>query len=261
MEIEKYHDFAVKIARKAGKILLDYAEKDLQIKYKAANKKDLVTKVDHMSEKCITEAIKKTFPDHCILSEESGDCGTKKSEYRWVIDPVDGTTNYAHGYPFYCISIALTRKNEVLAAVVYAPALKEIFHAAKGRGAWLNKTRLKVSKVKKMEIALLSTGFNPHEKGNDLSLFAGILPKVQGIRQVGSAALGMAYIAAGRFDGCWTYINIWDVAAGILLISEAGGKITDMHGKTLDIQKKDYLNILATNGRIHGEMVDAIKRV
>lgn len=260
MELTKYHDFALKIAEKAGQILLDYSKKDLQIKYKTANKKDLVTKADYMAEKCIIEAIKKTFPDHCILSEESGNCGIKPAEYRWIIDPVDGTTNYAHGYPFYCISIALARKNEILTGVVYAPAMKEMFHATKGHGAYVNKTRLKVSSVKKLETSLLSTGFNPYEKGRNLPVFSSILPKAQGIRRAGSAALDMAYTAAGSFDGYWEYaINIWDVAAGILLVFEAGGKITDIHGKTLDIRKPGRLNILATNGKIHQEMVRSIR--
>ncbi len=259
MELTKYHNFAVKTALKAGEILLDYAKTDLQIKYKSSDKKDLVTKADYMSEKYIVDAVKKHFPGHCILSEEGGDCGIKPSQYRWVIDPLDGTTNYAHGYPFYCVSIALTRQNKILAGVIYAPVLKTMFHASEGHGAYLNKTRLKVSSVKKIETAFLSTGFNPYEKGRNLPVFSSILPKVQAIRRAGSAALDLAYTAAGSFDGYWEYaINIWDVAAGILLVTEAGGKISDLHGKALNMQKNGHLNILATNGKIHSGMVRAI---
>lgn len=259
MEIAKYHDFALKIAKKAGRILLDYFHGKIQINYKQGNKKNLVTEVDYMSEKLIVSAIKKEFPDHCVLSEEGGDCGIKASQYRWIIDPIDGTTNYAHGYSFYAISIALVKNDDLLTGVIYAPSLKEMFHCAKDKGAYLNDKKITVSATKKVETALLSTGFNVHEKGRNLPIFEYILPKAQGIRRAGSAALDLAYTAAGRLDGYWEYaINLWDIAAGVLLVKEAGGKISSIRGESLNLKDAKLIHVLATNGKIHKEMLEAI---
>jgi len=251
MDNKVYYDFAVKIAKKAGGILLDYYQTNIQISYKGGDKKNLVTEVDMLAEKTIVEAIKKNFPDHCFLAEEGGDCGIKPSDYKWVIDPIDGTTNYAHGHNFYAVSIALMYKNEVLVGVVYAPLFNELFHGAKGMGAFLNKKRLKVSPTATIDTSLLAT-----ERGHDLPGFKHMLPKAQGIRRTGSAALDMAYTAAGRLDGYWQFgIYPWDIAAGVLLVQEAGGKVTDREGKPLDLKGIDSLNILATNGKIHAEMI------
>ncbi len=259
MDIKNYHDFAVKVAKKAGKILLDYYQTNIKINYKGGDKRNLVTEVDMMSEKYIVDEIKKKFPDHCFLAEESGDCGIKPSDYKWVIDPIDGTTNYAHGYNFYAVSIALMHKNEVLTGVIYAPMLKELFHAGKGMGAFLNNKPLRVSKAENLETSLLATGFNQNEHGRNIPIFQYILPKAQGIRRAGSAALDMAYTAAGRLDGYWEYaIYPWDIAAGVLLVEEAGGKITDLEGKPLKLDQPDIMTVLASNGKIHGEMVKDI---
>ena len=259
MNTKTYHDFAVKIAKKAGKILLEYYQTKIEINYKDSNQKNLVTEVDLMSEKLIVNAIKKEFPEHCFLAEESGDCGIKPSDYRWIIDPLDGTTNYTHGYNFYAVSIALVHKNEPIVGVIYAPMLQELFHAGKGMGAFLNGKRLKVSGTTKIGASLLATGFNPGQKDRNFPVFKKMLPKVQGIRRAGSAALDMAYTAAGRLDGYWEMaIYPWDVAAGVALVREAGGKITDLAGKPLNLDTVEPINILTTNGKIHAEMVKNI---
>lgn len=259
MDIKLYHDFAVKVAKKAGKILLDYYQTNIQINYKGGDKRNLVTEVDTLAEKCIVDAIKKKFPDHCFLAEEGGDCGIKPSDYKWVIDPIDGTTNYAHGYNFYAVSIALMYKNEVLVGVVYAPMLKELFHAAKGRGAFLNKKRISVSKTADLETSLLSTGFNANEKGRNIPIFKHILPKAQGIRRAGSASLDMAYTAVGRLDGYWEYaIYAWDIAGGVIIVQEAGGKVTDIEGNAADLGSIEAITVLASNGKIHKEMLENI---
>lgn len=260
MEIKKYYDFAIRIARKAGEILVKYSQSNIHVEFKGGNIHNLVTKVDRLSEKCIVDAIKKEFPNHCVLSEESGDCGIKPSEYRWIIDPVDGTTNYAHGYNFYAVSIALAKGNDLLVGVVYAPMLGELFHGAIGIGAFLNGKRLKVSKSAKIETSLLATGFNVNERGKNLPIFKEILPQAQGIRRAGSASIDMAYTAAGRLDGYWELaIYPWDVAAGIILVQEAGGKVTDLKGSTIKLPEAELMTILATNGKIHNEMVKKIK--
>lgn len=259
MDIKLYHDFAVKIAKKAGKILLDYYQTNIQINYKGGDKRNLVTEVDTLAEKYIVDAIKKKFPDHCFLAEEGGDCGIKPSDFRWVIDPIDGTTNYAHGYSFYAVSIGLMYKNEVLVGVIYAPLLKELFHAGKGLGAWLNKKRLQVSKTSDLETSLLATGFNANERGRNIPIFTHILPKSQGIRRAGSAALDMAYTAAGRLDAYWELaIYPWDIGAGVILVEEAGGQVTDMHGEPLNLNTHEAVTVLASNGKLHDEMTKNI---
>jgi myo-inositol-1(or 4)-monophosphatase len=260
MDIKLYHDFAVKTVKKAGQILLDYYQTNIQINYKGGDKRNLVTEVDTLAEKFIVDAIKKKFPTHCFLAEEGGDCGIKPSDFRWIIDPIDGTTNYAHGYNFYAVSVALKYKNEILVGVTYAPMLKELFHAGKGLGAWLNKKRLHVSKTLKVETSLLATGFNASEKGRNIPLFTYILPKSQGIRRAGSAALDISYAAAGRLDGYWEMaIYPWDIAAGIILVQEAGGTVTDIEGKTPNLETFEAITILATNGNIHQEMLQNIE--
>jgi len=259
MDIQSYQNFAVEVAKNAGKILLEYYQTNIQINFKGGDKKNLVTEVDVRSEKFIVDEIKKKFPDHCFLAEESGDCGIKPSEFKWIIDPVDGTTNYAHGYNFYAVSIGLTYKDEPLVGVIYAPMLNEMFYAGKGLGAFLNGKPIKVSKVEDVENSLLATGFNPNEKGRNIPIFKHILPKAQGIRRAGSAALDMAYTATGRLDGYWEYaIYPWDIAAGVLILQEAGGQVTDLEGNPLKLDNIDIMNIVSTNGKIHTELVKDI---
>ena len=254
-----YYNFTVLIAQKAGQILLDHYDTAFRVSYKGEGKNNLVTEVDHLAEKYIIDTIQKKFPDHIILSEESGLVGAKKSDFRWIIDPLDGTTNYAHAYPFFAVSIALEYKNEIIVGVVYAPQLDELFRCAKGHGAFLNNRVIEVSKTTTLETALLGTGFTYENKEKNLPYFEKFLYPAQGIRRCGSAAIELAYIAAGRLDAFWEFrLKPWDVAAGKLLIEEAGGKISNMDGSKLQL---DAENIVASNTLLHSEMIKNIQEI
>lgn len=249
---KQYLDFAIKTAKEAGKILLDYYGKNYRVRYKGENKNNLVTEVDEKAEKYIVEAIKKKYPTHCVLSEEGGDCGIAQSDHRWIIDPIDGTTNFAHSYSFFAVSIGLEVKGKMVAGVVYAPYLKELFSAARGHGAHLNGKKIKVSAVKKIEVALLATGFTYKNRGINLPNFEYFLYNTQGIRRCGAATLDLCHVAAGRLDGYWELgLKPWDIAAGTLIVQEAGGRVTALDGSPL---KLDGKSMLATNSLIHKEM-------
>lgn len=259
LNLKRYYDFAIKTAQKTGQILLNNYKKDYQIGYKDEGKSNLVTEIDHLAEDFIVAAIKKNFPGHCVLSEEGGNCGTVKSDYQWIIDPIDGTTNYAHGYPFFCVSIALEIKKEIVLGVVYAPMLDELFRAAKGNGAFLNNEAMKVSSVETLDTALMCTGFSEYfsykakEKKSNLPLFEHFLSHSQAIRRSGSAAIDLCSVAAGRLDGYWELgLKPWDIAAGKLIVEEAGGKVSNMDGSALIL---DGCNIVASNNIIHKEMI------
>jgi len=216
---------------------------------------DLITEVDLRSEKEIIKVIRKEYPDHDILAEE-GDGWNRDAEYKWLIDPLDGTTNYAHGFPCFAISIALEKRGEIILGIVYDPLREELFSAQKGKGSYLNKKKISVSKTNQLSDSLLATGFpydvhqNPE---NNLNHFSNFTLRAQGIRRAGSAALDLCYVASGRLDGFWEMrLKPWDVSAGSLIVTEAGGKVTDFKGRPFSIYADE---ILATNGRIHGEMV------
>lgn len=227
-------NIAIKAARKAGNIILRYHNQidTLTIENKALN--DFVSEVDKMAEDAIIEEIKKAFPKHCILGEESGEL-LGDDKFKWIIDPLDGTTNYLHGFPQYAVSIALYENNEAIHAVVYDPFKEELFTASKGQGAYLNEQRIRTTNTKNFENTLIGTGFPfkaPQHLDAYLNMFKAIHPQVSGIRRAGSAALDLAYIAAGRMDGFWEIeLNIWDIAAGALLVKEAGGYIGDFSGR------------------------------
>ena len=257
IDILPYYNFAVLIAQKAGKILLDHYDTSFRISYKGKGKNNLVTEVDHLTEKYLIETIQKKFPDHAILTEESGALGAKISDFRWIIDPLDGTTNYAHAHPFFAVSIALEYKHEIIAGIVYAPQLDEFFRAAKGAGTFLNNHAIKVSTTSTLETALLGTGFTYENKEKNLPYFEKFLYPSQGIRRCGAAAIDLAYIAAGRLDAFWEFrLKPWDVAAGKLLIEEAGGKVSNMDGSPLIL---DGENIVASNNYLHPEMLKNIQ--
>ena len=248
---------AIEMARKAGIFLKNKLPSVHTIDYKGEI--NLVTEADTISEEIITSKITSLFPDHDILSEEftSIDRG---SDFRWIIDPLDGTTNYAHGYPFFCVSIALERLDTIIVGVIYDPMLDEMFVAEKGKGAFLNQREIHVSNTCEMIKGLLATGF-PYDirqdGNNNLNYFNEMILKAQAIRRAGSAALDLAYVAAGRFDGFWELkLNPWDVAAGWLLVEEAGGMVTDIDGNNYFLKSP---SILASNERIHGEMIDVLK--
>jgi myo-inositol-1(or 4)-monophosphatase len=244
-------------AYESGKIL----SKNFGGKYKISSKvivSNLVTEIDHRSEKKIISVIRKNFPDHSILTEESGKL-SKDSEYQWIIDPIDGTVNYAHGIPLTCVSIAIEKNGDVIMGVVYNPMGGEYFFAEKGKGAYLNGKKILVSKNSSIEKSLLVTGFPYNSstfKPNPADLFKKFLMMNVPIRRLGSAALDLCWTACGRFDGFWEYnLNAWDVAAGKLILEEAGGRLSNFEGKKYSIYMKE---ILATNGKIHKNMLGVI---
>lgn len=259
--MKKDKDFkkiAIQSVLKGGDILQGYRGEVKKIDYKGVV--NLVTEADRLSENAIIKIIQKNFPEHNILTEESKGY-EKDSDYKWIIDPLDGTTNYAHGFPVYCISIALEKEGEILLGVVYNPVLKELFVAEKNKGAFLNGKGIYVSKQRELSRSLLATGF-PYDiresQINNLDHFKNLALTSQAIRRAGSAALDLCYLAKGIFDGFWELkLSPWDTAAGILMVKEAGGKVTNFSGEKFSIYAKD---ILATNGKIHNQMIQVLKK-
>jgi myo-inositol-1(or 4)-monophosphatase len=251
--MDKLLEFSVALAFESGRIQKRHFQKRQSIHYKGEI--NIVTDVDFECQDRIITMIKQAYPGDDIISEE------KTNEYdgdrnRWIIDPIDGTTNYAHGYPFFCTSIAYEVKGKVIYGIVYNPIFDELFFAVKGKGAYLNGQRLKVSDTDKMKRALLATGFpydintNPN---NNINHFVSFLFEAQAVRRDGSAALNLAYVAAGRFDGFWELkLNAWDTAAGALIVLEAGGSVTSFQGEPFDIYKG---KLVASNGLIHQDML------
>lgn len=251
---------AIEAALEAGKYLKENIGKIRRIERKAGQETNLVTEIDKKAEATIIGSIKKEFPSHDFLGEESGSAEIK-SEYRWIIDPLDGTVNYTHGLPIYSVSIGLEYKGEIVLGVVYDPSLEELFTAEKGKGAWLNKQRIQVSKISKLIESLVVTGFpytvnkNPEP---DITHFRNFVIEAQAVRRLGSAALDLSYVACGRFDGFWEgSLNPWDMAAGVLLVTEAGGRWTDYRGVPSNVYNKQ---MLATNGFIHEQMMAVLRK-
>jgi myo-inositol-1(or 4)-monophosphatase len=243
---------AVEAALKSGRLIKNSVGKVRSLTYKG--KTNIVTDVDASSEKIIMRAVSGSFPDHAILSEEAG-AARNGSAYRWVIDPLDGTTNFAHGFPFFCVSIALELRGEIMLGVVYDPVREELFLAEKGRGAHLNGRRIKASAERSLSRSFLATGFAYDvEKASNSNLknFRNFLIRSMAIRRAGSAALDLSYVACGRFDGFWEIgLHPWDSAAGALLVKEAGGRVTRFDGSRFTHYDD---RILATNGLIHSQM-------
>ena len=251
-----YRQFIETVAVEAGTLLRKRINSHHTVQYKGEI--NLVTEADRLSEALIIERIRKAFPDHGILAEESPETANG-SGFRWIIDPLDGTTNYAHGYPVFCVSIALEVGGMVRLGAVYNPMLAELFVAEKGEGAFLNGRRLAVSRTAELSRGLLATGF-PYDiredRNNNINYFNVMAMHAQAIRRTGSAALDMAYVAAGRFDGFWELkLMPWDTAAGWLLTAEAGGTVTDLQGGPYQLHSP---HILASNGSIHGELADLL---
>jgi myo-inositol-1(or 4)-monophosphatase len=257
--MEHYREFTVTLAREAGIFLKNRLNDKHVIDYKGEI--NIVTEADRMSESLIINRIHHIYPHHDILTEESEGID-KGSEFRWIIDPLDGTTNYAHGYPIFCVSIALQRNGIVCLGAIYNPMLNEMFVAVKGQGAFLNDQRISVSKTVDLSRSLLATGFPydlRNDENNNMNYFNGMARNAQAIRRAGSAALDMAYVAMGRFDGFWELkLMPWDTAAGLLLITESGGVITDLFGGPFHL---DSPHVLATNGKIHHDMICILKEV
>ena len=258
-----YLEAAVEIARAAGTVLREEASRPAEISYKG--EVDLVTQADKRSERLIVERLTKYFPTHAIAAEE-GLGHEASSEFRWHVDPLDGTTNFAHGYPCFCVSIALAQtahdaagrerspRDTLLVGVIYDPTSDELFAAARGQGATLNGVKINVSRNARVASSLLCTGFPVHERhaSPNIHYYSEFTMRSHGVRRDGSAALDLAYVACGRFDGFWEFgLKKWDTAAGVLLIQEAGGQVSDFAGLAYEL---GGAVILASNGFIHEEM-------
>jgi myo-inositol-1(or 4)-monophosphatase len=246
------------IAREAGALLLEKFNQRIGFTYKGDA--DLVTAADRASEKLITERISQQFPGHDLFGEEGTRTDTG-SDYRWYIDPLDGTTNFAHSFPVFCVSLGLEYKNELIAGVVYDPTRNELFAAEKGSGAYLDGVRIQVSTVNNLAECLTGTGFPSHKrhKNPNIYFYHVITLRTHGVRRAGSAALDLANVASGRLDGFWEFnLNPWDTAAGIVLVNEAGGKVTRFDGGTWLI---DSTETLASNGLVHGALVDVMSQI
>ena len=241
------------IIREAGALLMSYFRRRIGYEYKGDV--DLVTEADRASEKFITGRLQSRWPEFGIIGEE----GTKsdlEAEYRWLVDPLDGTTNFAHGFPVFCISIALTRGEELLAGFLYDPTRDEFFSAEQGAGAKLNGQAMHVSKTTTLSESLLGTGFPSHKrhKNPNAHFYHQLTLRSHGLRRAGSAALDLANVAAGRYDGYWEFnLNPWDTAAGVLLVREAGGTVTRFDGTPFRLDSKE---VLASNGIIHQELME-----
>jgi len=240
------------IAREAGKLLMGYFARHVTIEYKG--EVDLVTEADRASEKLIVERLRARWPEHGIVAEE-GTRSEMDADYRWYVDPLDGTTNFAHGYPVFCVSIALARQDGQLAVgVLYDPTRDEMFAAERGLGATLNGQPIHVSQTKVLAESILGTGFPSHKrhKNPNIHFYHQITLRSHGVRRAGSAALDLANVASGRYDGFWEFnLNPWDTAAGALLVQEAGGTVTHFDGGRFTLDSRE---VLATNGLIQAEL-------
>ena len=253
-------ELAIEAAVDAGRFLKRSVGKFKQVDRKLGQETNLVTEIDRKAEEMIIGRIRQRYPQHDVLGEEFG-AQDLQSEYKWVIDPLDGTTNFTHGLPIFCVSVGLERKGELVLGVVYDPNFDELFTAEKGKGAFLNNRRIRVSTTKKLGESLLVTGFPYDIKSRSDGIvkhFENFLKEGQAVRRLGSAALDLCYVAAGCFDGYWeNSLNPWDMAAGVLLVQEAGGWVTDFRGFPTTIYQKP---VLATNGVIHEQMIEVLGR-
>ena len=246
------------IAREAGALLLKHFRNRVAVEYKGDA--DLVTIADRESELLIRRRIQERWPTHDILGEEGGlqDSG---SEYRWYVDPLDGTTNFAHGYPVFCVSLGLEYKGERIAGVVYDPTRDELFTAAKGGGAYLNLQPVHVSRAAKLAECLVATGFPSHKRHKNPNIFFyhQITLRTHGVRRAGSAALDLCNVACGRFDGFWEFnLNPWDTTAGVLIVEEAGGKVSNFSGEPF---QRDSRETLASNGAVHASLLHEFEQI
>jgi len=245
------------LAREAGSVLMSYFGK-VSVEYKGDV--DLVTEADRSSEKLIVTRIRKMWPGHDLMGEEGSRIETG-SDFRWYIDPLDGTTNFAHGYPVFCISIALEYKGERIAGVLYDPCRNEMFAAEKGGGARLNGRPIHVSKVTRLAESLVGTGFPSHKrhKNPNIHFYHQITLRSHGVRRAGSAALDLCCVACGRYDAFWEFnLNPWDTSAGVLLVQEAGGKVTNFTGGPFEISSRE---VLASNSLVHDELLAEFKNI
>jgi len=258
MIMESYLPKAIEIAREAGGLLAELFTHPMEISYK--RRSDLVTEADRRSEALIVERLRSYFPAHSVVAEEGGGQQTA-SDYCWYVDPLDGTTNFAHGFPVFSVTLGLAYRGEMVAGVVYDPTRQELFTAERGSGAFLNRQRLGVSRTAEVSQSLVATGFPPFATNHDLNMefYFRFTQLSHGIRRAGSAALDLCSVAAGRFDGFWELkLNPWDKAAGTLLVTEAGGRVSDIAGRPFNLLGDD---IFASNGLVHEEMLRVFSEV
>jgi len=258
MTMDNHLNVAIEIAREAGDLLLQHFRQPLEITYK--RRSDLLTEVDQKSEALIVDRLQSCFPGYAIVAEEGSGQKTD-SDYCWYVDPLDGTTNFAHGFPVFSVSLGLAYRGEVVAGVVFDPTRRELFTAERGAGAFLNGARLRVSSIGDLTQCLVATGFPPFATNHDLNvqLYFRFTQLTHGIRRAGSAALDLCCVAAGRFDGFWELkLNPWDKAAGVLLVAEAGGRVSGITGKPFDLLGDD---IFASNGLVHDQMLRVFREV
>jgi myo-inositol-1(or 4)-monophosphatase len=244
-----YLETAVDIAREAGSLLANYFER--RVAFELKGDFDLVTEADRASEKLVIERLRSHFPQHGILAEEGGG-HESPSEYRWYLDPLDGTTNFAHSFPMFNVTLALERAGEMIVGVIYDPIRREMFSAEMGAGAYLNNHRIKVSACKRLEDSLASTGFPSRKRHQNVNIhfYHQMAMASHGVRRTGSAAIDLAYVACGRLDAFWEFgLKPWDMAAGTLIVREAGGAVSDMKGAPHNVNKSEHL--LADNGALH----------
>lgn len=251
---------AVKAARRAGKIINQASQSIDLLTVTKKSHSDYVSEVDRAAEDAILDVLKAAYPDHAILAEESGQQGNRnKSDYLWIIDPLDGTTNFLHGFPKYSVSIGLAYRGVLTHAVVYDPVMNELFTASKGAGAYMNDRRIRVSKRIRLEDCLIGTGFPFRDLTHAnayFGMFKEIVPRTAGIRRPGSASLDLCYVACGRYDGFWEIgLAPWDMAAGCLLITEAGGLVGDLEGNNKHLQSGQ---IVAANPKIFSQLIQTI---
>lgn len=251
-------DKIISVSKEAGEIIRNGFKSNISIEFKT-DASNIVTNIDKASEKVITDFIKKEYPNHTIIAEETG-LNEKNSEYKWIIDPLDGTTNFAHGLPIFSISIGIQKNEETIYGVIYDVMRDKVFSAEKGSGAFENNVKIKVSENSNLSESLLVTGF-PYEVKNNyeeaIIHFTKFLKKSRAVRRLGSAAIDFCFVANGVFDGFWeSKLNSWDVCAGLILVEEAGGKISNYSGNPVTVNSP---NFLATNGKVHSQMIEVLK--
>jgi myo-inositol-1(or 4)-monophosphatase len=251
--VASFLETAADIAREAGSILANLAQRNIGFELKGDY--DLVTEADRASERLVVERLRAQFPSHSIVAEEGGgiDTGT---DYRWYVDPLDGTTNFAHGFPMFNVTLALERAGELIAGVIYDPLRDEMFAAEQGGGAYLNNRRIHVSKASRLDDCLVATGFPSRRRHLNVNIhfYHQLAMATHGVRRGGSAALDLAYVSCGRLDAFWEFgLNPWDMAAGILLVREAGGQCSDMYGAATTLAGP---HLLADNGKVHAQVLD-----
>lgn len=256
MDLDAAFEFAAATAQEAGALLRAHYRRGVTAEYKGAI--DLVTEADRAAEALILDRIRAAYPDHAILAEESG-AHQQAGPYTWIVDPLDGTTNFAHGFPHFSVTLALQIEDALEIGVTYDPLRDELFAARRGRGAWLNDQRIRVSTTPRLDRALLCTGFPYDRRTNPLNntqQFVDFLMQAQSVSRVGSAALDLAYVACGRLDGFWEFrLNAWDMAAGLVLVQEAGGHATEPDGAAVHQWTG---RIVASNSLFHAEMIDVL---